>query len=257
MTHRDASLGILLPDDGPDDYEWYGLDRRPPPDGELPRIAVGRIPSDGHHEPAALTALGAVARLAPVGETLVRDHGARAVVWACTSGSFIGGLGWARDQACALERALGVPVTSTALAFLEALSALGERRVDLLSPYPPDVTDRLVGFLAEGGVTVGRLEALDCPYAADSNRLDILEAVRAFGPGSVATPLLVPDTAVNTLALLEALARVAGRPVLTANQVSLWAGLRRLGWTTAPARYLQRLAAVNRSGARAADEAGS
>ncbi len=239
-------LGILLPDDGPDDYEWHELGGEAVPgEGALPAIAVGKVASDGHHEPGALTALGAVERLAPVGERLVRERGARAVVWACTSGSFIGGLAWARAQAAGLEARLGVPVTSTALAFREALEALGERRVDLLSPYPQDVTDRLVRFLGEdGGAEVARVEALDCPFAADSHRLDIVAAVAEFARAHPADdrPLLVPDTAVNTLRRLEAMASAAGRPLLTANQVTLWAGLERLGWASAPAGYLRQLA---------------
>lgn len=243
----DQCLGILLPEDGPTDYEWYGLGTPGASvAADLPRIEVGKIPSDGHHEPAALTALGAVDRLSPVGEALIRRSGAQAVVWACTSGSFIGGLAWARAQADALGRALGVPVTSTALAFHEALSALGQRRVDLLSPYPEDVTRRLVRFLGEGGVEVGHLEVLDCPYAADSHRLDITEAVRTFGRdhGESGVPLLVPDTAVNTLRWLATMNRQAGRVVLTANQVSLWAGLKRLRWPRMPERYLECLARV-------------
>lgn len=239
------TLGILLPDDGPDDYEWYALNGEAVPgDGTLPRIAVGKVESDGHHEPAALTALGAVARLAPVGERLVRGHGAQVLVWACTSGSFIGGLDWARDQTAELEAALGVPVTSTALAFLQALVALGESKVDLLSPYPEEVTERLVRFLEEGGVTVVHCKALDCPYAADSNQLDIVAAVEAFGrehPSSTNT-LLVPDTAVNTLSRLDSMAGQVGRPVLTANQVSLWAGLGLLDGAEVPVRYLRQLA---------------
>ncbi|TLF45985.1 hypothetical protein FEI13_17315 [Halomonas urmiana] len=240
MTHADC-LGILLPDDGPDDYEWITLAERA---HELPRLALGRVTSDGHHAPAALLALGAVERLAPPGERLVEQAGARAVVWACTSASFIGGLGWAHDQCTALEARLGVPVTSTALAFLEALDALGHDRVDLLSPYPDDVTLRLVSFLREGGVGVVDDKTLDCPYAADSHRADILEEVRRFGarhPDST-RPLLIPDTAIDTLDRREALVREAGREVLTANQVSLWAGLRRLAGAARPPALLGPLA---------------
>lgn len=226
MTHTDG-LGILLPDDGPDDYEWLTLSER---GQDLPRLALGRVASDGHHAPAALLAQGEVARLAPVGERLVEEAGASALVWACTSASFIGGLAWAQAQRDALEARLGVPVTSTALAFLEALDALGHARVDLLSPYPDDVTLRLVSFLREGGVGVVHDTALDCPYAADSHRADIREEVRRFAARhpDTARPLLIPDTAIDTLAVREALVREAGREVLTANQVTLWAGLRRL-----------------------------
>ncbi|MDN3556791.1 hypothetical protein [Halomonas maura] len=238
-------LGILLPDDGPDDYEWYSLGTTGPDAERLPRLEIGGIPSDGHHTPAALLALGAPERLAPVGTALV-GQGAQAVVWACTSASFVGGLDWARQQAAALQAAVGVPVTSTALAFLEALEALGRDHVDLLSPYPDDVTLRLVSFLREGGVTVHHAKALDCPYAADSHRADLLAEIRRFRDQHPDTsrPLLVPDTAVDSLARLAALGREAGSVVLTANQVSLWAGLRRLGWPACPPSLLGDLAAA-------------
>ncbi|MDT8893663.1 hypothetical protein RSO41_03260 [Halomonas sp. I1] len=226
---KPSRLGILLPDDGPEDYEWYAPGRLEG-GSRLPCIDVGAIPSDGHHVPAALLALGATERLLPVGEELVHRRGVGALVWACTSGSFIGGLSWACRQAEELEAALGVPVTSTALAFRDALEALDCRSLDLLSPYPDEVTLRLVSFLRECGVEVVHSRALDCPYAADSNAADILGEVRRFAAAHPTTrPLMVPDTAVNSLALRPALCREAGRDVLTANQVTLWAGLRRLG----------------------------
>jgi maleate cis-trans isomerase len=242
--HNAQSLGILLPEDGPPDYEWYELHARPGIGEMLPAIEVGKIVSDGHHEHTALMALGATDRLAAVGENLVKERGAQAVVWACTSGSFIGGLEWSFAQSRELSQWLGVPATSTALAFRDALAALEQRRVDLLSPYPPEVTDALVQFLHDSNVAVENVRVLDCPYAADSHRLDIVAAVRDFAAehGTSRHPLLVPDTAINTLERVEAMNREAGRMVLTANQVSLWAGLRLLQRSGGPARYLQALA---------------
>ncbi|TFH85199.1 decarboxylase [Billgrantia azerbaijanica] len=238
-------LGILLPDDGPTDYEWYALNRSAAfQAGELPAIEVGKVASDGHHEHGALTALGAPERLAPIGESLVNETGAGAVVWACTSGSFIGGLEWAEAQSRELERRLGVPVTSTALAFRDALAALGARSVDLLGAYPQAVTQALAYFLGESRVTVEHVKALECSYAADSNRMDIMAEVRAFCAAHAGTerPLLVPDTAINSLELVEAMNRETGRVVLTANQVTLWAGLKLLQWPGRPVHYLSALA---------------
>ncbi|WP_148254765.1 aspartate racemase/maleate isomerase family protein [Aidingimonas lacisalsi] len=237
-----SCLGILLPEDGPTDYEWYTLNASAEAD-ELPTIEVGQIPSDGLHAPGALLALGATERLTPVGERLVNRHGVDAVVWACTSASFIGGLDWARAQSVQLESVLGVPVISTALAFHEALAALGCREVDLLSPYPDEVTRQLMRFLEEGGVAVEHVEALDCTYAADSHQADIVGAVSDFARQYPETtrPLLVPDTAVNTLLRLDTLNECAGRQVLTANQVTLWAGLKRMNWPTIPERFCRAL----------------
>jgi maleate cis-trans isomerase len=41
--------------------------------------------------------------------------------------------------------------------------------------------------------------------------------------------VLVPDTALHTIAGLETLEAAVGKPVLTANQVSAWEGLRLAG----------------------------
>ena len=54
--------------------------------------------------------------------------------------------------------------------------------------------------------------------------------------------LLIPDTALHTVAALPRLEEILGVPVLTANQVTLWAGLRRLGLT--PEGPGQRLCAL-------------
>lgn len=221
-------LGVILPDDGPDDYEWYALDawlaRRGADDVEL---RVAGSPADSLHVESSLYETGDPARLAPIAKQLAAE-GCAAIVWACTSGSFIGGLDWARGQVAALARDTRLPVTSTSIAIPAALAALGAETVDLLSPYPPQVTRRLLVFLAEAGVGVAEVRSLDCLRATDSHGIDLEAEVDAFGPGS-GHPLLVPDTAVNSLARIDALEDLAARPVLTANQVSLWHGLALLG----------------------------
>ena len=45
--------------------------------------------------------------------------------------------------------------------------------------------------------------------------------------------MLVPDTALHTVAALGELEAVVGKPVLTANQVSAWEGMRLAGAGTA------------------------
>jgi maleate cis-trans isomerase len=41
--------------------------------------------------------------------------------------------------------------------------------------------------------------------------------------------VLVPDTAMHTLAIIEELEAAISKPVLTANQVTVWKGLQLLG----------------------------
>lgn len=222
-------LGVILPDDGPQSYEWYAL---------LPwlaacgaadvRVSVAGSDCDGMHTVESLFATGSVERLAPVAKRLAA-RGCQAVMWACTSGSFIGGRRWAAEQAGALARSCGRPAGSTALALVEAARALGTDAVDLLSPYPADVGERLVVFLEQSGVGVRQVRHLDCLRSSQSHGLDLRAEVGRFGRTDDTRPLLVPDTAVDSLGLVEELEELAGRPVVTANQATLWAGLGLLG----------------------------
>ena len=61
-----------------------------------------------------------------------------------------------------------------------------------------------------------------------------------------AEAVLVPDTAMHTLAIIDQLEAAVGKPVLTANQVTVWKGLELLG----PVPELPGLGALFRSGSR-------
>ena len=55
------------------------------------------------------------------------EQGAQEILFACTSGSLINGVGWDRVMAERIERASGVPGTSTTTAVLTAFRALDAR----------------------------------------------------------------------------------------------------------------------------------
>ena len=155
------------------------------------------------------------------------------IVWACTSGSFVFGWDGAAAQVEALGRAAGVPASSTSFAFADACAHLGVTRVAVGATYPDDVAERFVAFLARAGVSVVSLAARGIVTAAEVGTLpaaDVLEfaaAVASDAPGADA--VLLPDTALHTVDVLDALDARVGRPVLTANQVSIWQGLRLAG----------------------------
>lgn len=69
--------------------------------------------------------------------------------------------------------------------------------------------------------------------AAHSHEMHLLEEMphaRHRTPGR-ARPLVIPDTAIDTLERWKALAEAAApAPVITANQVTLWKALSLLGW---------------------------
>ena len=81
-----------------------------------------------------------LARLVSEHETL--DDAVRAltavapevVAYACTSGSFVGGIAGERAMCAAMTRAGEVPSVTTSGALLEALAELGARRIALVTP---------------------------------------------------------------------------------------------------------------------------
>lgn len=81
------------------------------------------------------------------------------------------------------------------------------------------------------GVTVTDLASREIFTAAQVGTLDAAQVTQLVAqcPRDGAQALLVPDTAMHTLALLPDLEAAAGMPVLTANQVTVWEGLRLLG----------------------------
>lgn len=223
MDCGETRVGVILPDDGPFDYEWLRLG---------PWLAesryrgmsciVQRSPADGIMAEENLKAIGAVAALGPCARKL-REAGAEVLLWACTSGSFVEGHAGARRQLEELALLGGCPATSTSIAMAAAAGSIEAAEVDLLSAYSGPVTALLVAFLRDSGIGVGAVSSLGCDVTEESFAIDIEREVRGFAeehPGP--RPILVPDTAINTLELLDRLEAVAGRVVITANQASLW-----------------------------------
>jgi len=153
------------------------------------------------------------------------------VVWACTSGSFVFGWDGAAAQVEALGAVAGVPASSTSFAFVDACARLGVSRVAVGATYPDDVAERFVAFLGVAGIEVLSLSAKGIITAAEVGTLP-KETVLAFAAAADhpdAQAVLLPDTALHTIGLLDALDARVGKPVLTANQVSVWQGLRIAG----------------------------
>ena len=76
------------------------------------------------------------------------------IVFACTSGSFIHGLGWDRELIARIETASGTPATTTSTAVIAALGAVGASAVTLCTPYRDDINDIEAQYFAANGYPV-------------------------------------------------------------------------------------------------------
>jgi maleate cis-trans isomerase len=219
-------VGFLYPGFGAED-DYPRAQSLLGPDVAL-RLVHTSVGEDAHRVDALLD-LGAPQRLAEGAREL---RGAvDSVMWACTSGSFVFGWEGAREQVRGFGQALGIPASSTSFAFVNATRALGVRRVAVAATYPEEVSSRFVEFLQRGEIEVLGMLSNDVPTAAGAGALDreqVFAMVKAVDRAD-AEALLVPDTALHSIAWLDELERTFQKPVLTANQVTIWEGLRLAG----------------------------
>ena len=226
-----TTVGLLYPGYGAED-DFPALEerlRRAGHDVSLPLVHTS-VGEDAHRVDALLD-LGGHERLVQGARELVAAHRVDSLLWACTSGSFVFGWEGAHRQVEALAEATGVPTSSTSLAFVSACRALGLTRVSIAASYPEDVADHFRAFLQRGGIEVTAMGSHDIYTAAEVGTLtrDQVVAMVAGADRSGAEAVLVPDTAMHSLAWLPDLEAAADMPVLTANQVSVFEGLRLAG----------------------------
>jgi len=151
------------------------------------------------------------------------------VAYLCTSGSFVGGI--AAEQA--LRKVIidaGAPdAVTTSGALAEVLTALGLRKISVVTPYDADLTGKLHEFLAEMGVhtVAGENLGLGDGIWKVSYRTVAEHMLRVDRPDAEA--IFVACTNLPTYDVIEPLEQELGKPVLTANQLTMWACLRRMG----------------------------
>ncbi len=181
------------------------------------------------------------------GAAELRPHNVAVCLWACTSASFAFGVEGAQRQAQDLVDALGVPASSTSLAFLSASKALGLKRVAVAATYPEELSSAFRAFLETGGVEVIHMGCLGV-WTGDEVALIERDEVLRFACANdhpEAEAVLIPDTALHTVDFLPELEAAVGKTVLTANQVTMWEALRLANRLT-PQSNLGQLMAVGR-----------
>lgn len=165
----------------------------------------------------------AIGRLAAAGAVLVHPAGAPPLLL---------GYDGERELMERLERRYGVPIFTNGMSQVNALRALGARRILGLTYFPPNLNRRFARYYAEAGFEVLAMAGLDVPFP-EVPRLEPA-AIRAFirsesrkHPGAEALYLLGP--AWPTLDLIAALEEELGIPLVHHVPAQSWEMQRRLG----------------------------
>ncbi|NIR31481.1 MAG: arylmalonate decarboxylase [Gammaproteobacteria bacterium] len=222
-------IGILYPSDGVLDGELWSF---APPDVSLHFTRI-RFPE----HPVTLEFVVSLVEDPDIrhGAANLRQIQPAVVAYACTCVSFARGPRGDRPIIEAIEDAAGAPATTTSTALAAACHSLRLRRVALAAPYVAEITERLRAFLKDTGVDAVSVKTLGLlGGVARVSAGEVIELVRSVD-SDAAEGIVVANTNLSTLRAVTALERELGKPVVTANQATIWHACRLAGvaWTWA------------------------
>ncbi len=169
-----------------------------------------------------------------VGKPSVVARGTRALgaldpavtVYACSSGSFVRGVAGDQEIRRAMFEAGARRAVTASGAMVDALRACGVTRVAVATPYTKSLTLLLGDFLEETGFDPVSLVHLGLKEGiAGVSRSTVANLIRSAGRAG-AEGIYLSCTGLRTYGIIAELEEELGLPILTSNQVTLWAGLR-------------------------------
>ena len=212
----------------------------PPADGaippELPQLYGGRLACVGAGLGLPQMSQGGydsvIGRVAELSRALAAK-GAQAIALMGTSLSFYRGAEFNDRLVDTMREATGLPATTMSNAIVDALRAVGARRLAVGTAYNEDVNSRLASFLAASGFEVLALESMGLLSVEQvlSVTQDELMALglRAAAAAPDADALLISCGGLRTLALTAPLEQRIGKPVISSAVAGAWAAARLLG----------------------------
>ena len=153
------------------------------------------------------------------------------IAYACTSASFVRGIGCDEEISRRIQSKTGVDATTTSTGMVNALRALGIKKVAVGAPYLDEVNVTLERFLEDSGFAVTKLCGLNMTRGDEIAELSYEEISRLAREADAkdADSIFLSCTGLRTAAIIEDLEKELGKSVVTANQATIWDCLRIMG----------------------------
>ena len=218
-----VGIGLVVPFDLVLDHEYWqwvpdhvSLHITRTPALEMP-MGVGMASAIGEAEVVAETTRS------------LRIAAPEVVAYACTSGSFVGGVDGEARMRAAMKEAGARRALTTSGALLQALDSLNARRVAVATPYDAEVTVKLSEFLVEAGYETVSSAFLGLTGEIFRVNRETVRLLAKAADCAEADAVFLSCTNLRTFDVLPEIEEGLGKPVLAANQVTMWAALRAAG----------------------------
>jgi maleate isomerase len=216
---QQAGIGVVVPYDFALDRELW---RWVPDDISLHLTRMPYVPLAATMEMAIHISDPA---LVANGATEVKAVSPLVTAYACTSGSFVGGLAGESALVAAMTEAGAPAAVTTSGALLTAFRHLDIKRIATATPYTADITAGLSSYLGEAGVDVVAAAGLGLTSDIWTVPYDVTAKLVRETDRSDAEAVFISCTNLPTYDVIAPLEAEIGKPVLTANQVTMWSAL--------------------------------
>lgn len=197
---------------------------------DLPGLAFyhARLANDTEVTPKTLANM---ALELPKAAALLPDYmGLKVVGYGCTSGSTI--IGEDRVSKIIQCHHPGIPNTNPLTAAKAALQVLGIKRLGLVTPYLPDVTQMMQDRFEEAGVVITSVGS----FCEDNDEVvgrispdAILDAAISIGNSNAVDGVFISCTSLRAAGIIEKAEVTLGKPVTASNHALAWHLLRLAG----------------------------
>ncbi len=154
------------------------------------------------------------------------------IAFNCTANSMEGGLAGEVQVREVVQKASGCPTITTGQAITEALNHFGVKKLVLISPYVKQTNQHEIHYLHEAGFEV--IHDLGLGLRGGAEYIGIIpqrwKEVGLENSRREADGYLLSCTNTTMIEAIEELEDVLKKPVVTSNQATLWACLRRTGF---------------------------
>ncbi len=216
-----GKIGLIFPaPGGAPDFEYH--DRVPEGVG----VFIARLP----FEACSIDGLSRMGDFVEDAAALVAQAKVDLILFACTTGSLVKGLGYDKQLIARIEKRTGIPALTTSTAVVEAMHVLNMKRIAIATPYSDEVNEAERKFIEGSGFEVTVIKGLGHvdPTAMGAVQHEVMYRLAKEVNSNDADGIFISCTGISVLDIIGPLEEDLHKPVVTSNQASLWASLRRL-----------------------------